>query len=209
MRRQLAAALLALLLGPSGARADRRELYTVLGLEPQLTRFSEPLAASADAMRFTPALELAAFYGLTNSLHVGAALRLSQSRGLEIRNADVFLPDHSPSSGSVSFDHRSIGFGVLGYYRLDTGRSIAPGLAVEAGFASHAYSAVNHSPTGASFGIPYPSTSEFRPYLRATLGAEYRCMDHLYASLAVGASFEPGGLAAWQLVLPLRVGWIW
>jgi len=204
----LALAILALAT-PQAARADKRELYTFVAFEPQLTSFTEPVAASASGTLFTPAIELGAFYGLTNTLHIGGVLRVSQANDLRIDNAHTTLPDGTPVDGSVYFNHLSIGIGALAYYRFDTGRSLAPALEAEIGFTSHEYSLVALGPAGESFTVAYPSVSEFRLHLRATALAEYRFTNHIHASAGVGFSAEPGGLAPWQVVIPLRFAWIW
>lgn len=204
----LAIALL-VLTAPQAARADRRELYTFVALEPQLTSFTEPVAASASATLFTPAIEIGAFYGLTNTVHLGGVLRLSQASDLRVDDSHVILPDGTPADGSVYFNHLAIGIGALAYYRFDSGRSFAPALEAELGFTSHDYSLVAFGPAGQNFTLAYPSVSEFRLHLRATAMAEYRFTNHIHASAGVGFSAEPGGLAPWQVVIPLRFAWIW
>jgi hypothetical protein len=194
---------------PRPASADKQELYTFVTFEPQLTSFTEPIAASTSATRFTPAVTVGTFYGLTNTLHVGAVFRGSLANDLRVDGSQVRLPDGTPSEGNVYFNHRAIGFGALAYYRFDTGRSFAPAVEAEVGFTSHEYSVVAFGPAGEPFTVAYPSTSELRVHLRATAFAEYRVGNHLHASAGVGFSAEPGGLAAWQVVVPVRFAWIW
>lgn len=208
--RPLALALaLASLTLPATAMADKQELYTFATFELQLTSFTEPIAASASATQFTPAIELGAFYGFTNTLHIGAVFRASLANDLRVDGAQVRLPDGSPSEGTVYFNHRALSLGALAYYRFDTGHALAPALEGEVGFTSHEYSLVAFGPAGQSYTVPYPSISEFRLHLRATALAEYRFGNHIHASAGVGFSAEPGGLAPWQVVIPLRFAWIW
>ncbi len=206
--RALCLALLAIAL-PNAARADKQELYTFVSFEPQLTSFTEPIAASSSATLFTPAVELGVYYGLTNTLHIGGVLRASFANDLRVDNSNVRLPDGTPATGSVYFNHHAFGLGALGYYRFDSGRALAPALEAEVGFNSHSYSLVAFGPAGQSFTIGYPSVSELRLYLRAVALAEYRFSNHMLASAGVGFSAEPGGLAPWQVVIPIRFAWIW
>ena len=69
---------------PATAMADKQELYTFATFELQLTSFTEPIAASASATQFTPAIELGAFYGFTNTLHIGAVCRASLAHDLRV-----------------------------------------------------------------------------------------------------------------------------
>ena len=67
------------------ALADRREWYTVLGYEPGLSRYETPSGGSGSATEFASAVSLGAYYGLTNTLHVGARIRATSNTNVESR----------------------------------------------------------------------------------------------------------------------------
>ena len=130
--------VLALLCAES-ARADRRELYTVLGYDPGVSHYELSGGNTGSATTYTGTLTASVYYGLTNTWHIGGRLRLSSVSNIHIGNAVVSMPDGSLSEGDVYEDHRSLGLGALVVYRVDTKTSLAPLLELEAGFAAHEF----------------------------------------------------------------------
>jgi len=204
-----ATALAASLLFGATARADRNEVYAVVGYEPGLTRYELPATGSGSTTSFAGALAASVYYGLTNTLHVGGRLRVCINSDVRISEARLTLPDGSQSTGDVFEDHRSLGLGALALYRLDTGLQLAPVFEVEAGFTSHQYRRIAHVPAGAAFTIPLPDVSETVLHGSAALLVEYRFANRWVAAAGVGVQGETSGLVPWSLSVPLRFGVIW
>lgn len=204
-----ALALSSLLLAPSLAHADRRELYTSAEISPQLFHLTDPIAEKATTTLLAPGVALSVAYGLTNALHVGGALHFSMGTNASFNPSQVILSDGSPSDGVTYEDLVAVGATAFALYRFDTGTRLAPLLQADLGLTSISYTKVAHIPTGSSFAIGFPDVSETVLELRASARAEYRFSDHLVASGGIGAIVNPGALRSWALYLPFTFGWIW
>jgi hypothetical protein len=209
LRRFLPATVLALLLAPGFARADRRELYTLIEVAPQFMQLEEPITGGPTASSVAGDGSLTVYYGLTNSLHLGGSVHLNLARDVEFTGADVQLQDGSQSTGTVFIDTTGISGTALIAYRFDLGRSFAPVAQVEVGLASLSYTNIAHVPESTNYGIAFADTSETALELRGSLRGEYRFGDHLIAGGGVGAIVHPGALNPWTLYVPITVGWIW
>lgn len=211
-RTRRAAGLLLLLLGlcvAHPARADLKEVYTVLGYEPAASHYDLPASGSGSATALTGAFDVSVYYGLTNSWHVGGRIRGSIRSDVHLTDIRLNLPDGSVSSGDVYLDHRSVGIGALAIYRFDTGLHLAPMLEVEAGFTSHQYRRIEHVPAGVAFTIPLSDVSETVFHGAAAVLVEYRFGNRWTAAAGAGVQVEPGASVPWSVNLPLRVGVIW
>jgi hypothetical protein len=209
-RRTVAVTVLLILAAiPVTARADRRELYVLVTVEPQLGWYTEPLAGHVSATQPGVGAALSAYYGLTHRLHVGADLHLSAARDVSFPSATVSLSDGTPSTGTVYANPTSIGANALFVYRHDTGYNLAPMARVEIGFASVNYTNIQQTPTGPSYFFSFPDSSELVLELRGALLAEYRITNHFVASAGLAVTGHPKGRAPWSVSLPLTAGWVW
>lgn len=197
------------LLAAAPARADKRELYTLIGYEAGVGRFNLPAVAGAATTRYAGALDLTGYYGVTNDLHLGGRLRLTASSDLRFTGRTVAQGDGTQVTGDVFMDHRALSIGGLVLYRFDTGASLAPALEVGAGISVHQYRNVAIFAVGSAVGTALPSDSETRFYATGTLLLEYRFLDRWVASVGAGVQAEPGAMVPWTVILPVRVGRIW
>ena len=205
--RQLALLMIALVV-PATARADKGELYTLVGVQLLLPRYDDALSGTARATPTTGGLDAVAYYGLTNWIHVGMAVHVSRTRDMAFENAKVTLSDGSPSTGAVYLNDLAIGGGALALLRLDTGYRLAPVLSLEVGVNHHSYTEIDHVPSGAGYRIAFPDVSEFALSARAEFLLEYRFTDRLIAAAGISTVAEQGHMP-WQLGVPLRFGVIW
>lgn len=204
------AGLLALaLLAVSPVRADQQELYTVIGYAPGVSHFDLPANGSGSTTSFAGAIDLSAYYGLTNKLHVGGRIRGSSSTDVRFAAATLTLPGGEQSSGDVYQNHRSLGLAALAHYRLDTWPRLAPAFEVEAGFTSHQYRRIEHMPAGVTYTIELPDISETVLHGAVALLLEYRLGNRWVAAIGLSLRGEAGGFTPWTLGVPLRVGVIW
>lgn len=194
------------IVAPRHARADRREIYTLVGYAPGVSHFRVPGGHGATTNAYANAIDLTSYYGLTHSLHVGGLLRLASSADARFAGATARLPDGTDSVGNVYADHRALGVGALLLYRLDTGIALAPAVMLEGGLTIHQYRDAVH--VAAGVGTPLGEVTETVPHGSATVLLEYRFLDRWVAALGVGVSVEPG-LMPWSIFAPLRVGRIW
>ena len=204
------AAVLAALFIATSARADYEELYTLVGYQAGVTRYRVPAAGSAEGTSYAGALDLTAYYGLTNAVHVGGRLRVTRTSDLRFSGATLTTQDGSHSTGDVFDDHLGIGVGALVLYRVNTG-AFAPLLEFEGGVAHHAYRnaiLVLRDGSGSQSAVPLANVGETVPYAAATVLLEYRFRDQWIVVAGAGAQVA-GGLAPWSLFVPLRVGRIW
>jgi hypothetical protein len=197
------------LLAAGRARADHKEIYTVLGFDAGVNRYNLPANGSGSTTAYAGALDLSVYYGLTNALHVGGRLRVSSTSNIHFSGVTLTMPDGGQSVGDVYADHRSIGLGALALYRVDTGRALAPLVEVEAGFTAHEYRRIEHVPAGVAYKIELPNASQTA--LHGSLAAllEYRFANRWVAMAGLTAQAESGNLQPWSLSVPLRLGMIW
>jgi hypothetical protein len=210
MRTALAlAAAVGVALAPSAAFADRRELYVVIGLEPALLHTDDAYGATGTANTAGGALSLSAYYGLTNTVHVGAALRTTAARNIQVSPIAVPIAGGTRRTGTLYEDLLAVSFGGLALYRFDTGYRAAPTLSLELGGGQYTYSNRAHAPAGAGFSQAVPSVSYFAFYARPAVGLEYRLGDRLVAGVAVAAEIAPAAHQPWSIAVPFSVGVIW
>ena len=202
-------ALLAGLTVAPVARADRREVYALVGYEAGASHYTVPAVGTGGATAYTGALDLTVFYGLTNFFHLGGRLFLSRSSDIDFRRASVLLPDGSQSTGDVYANHSALGLGVLALYRLDTGRHLAPVLELEGGFTLHEYNDVAQVPAGASYFVPLPNTWEAALHGSGTVLVEYRFASKWVALAGLGVRLEASGENPWSVFIPVRIGRVW
>ncbi len=193
----------------SSSRADRREVYTALAYEPGVCRLEVPVGSGDPTTRFCNSLAVAAYYGVTNSFHLGGRVRASRTTNINFSGTSVRLGDGSTSYGDVYEDHWSLGIGALAAYRLDVRGSLAPVAELEAGVASHKYDRIEHVPSGATHTIPEGGKSTTELYAAASLLAEYRFSTRWAAAAGVSAQMESGGLRPWAIAFPVRVAYVW
>lgn len=202
-------ALLAALLAAGPARADRKEVYTLLGLGAGVSRYNVPASGSGTTSAFAGALDVSVYYGLTNALHLGGRLRVTSTSNVHFESARVTMADGSQSVGSVFADHRAISLGVFGLYRFDTGLAFAPVLEFEAGLATHQYRRIEHIPAGAGFKYGLGSKSQSALYGAGAVLLEYRFANRWVAMTGLSVRAETADLQPWSLSVPLRVGVVW
>jgi hypothetical protein len=202
--------LVVAVLVPAVANADRHERYVTLGYSPGQGQYKYPLKGSGPkASAYSHGLDLAGYYGLTNSVHVGARLRTSWSTDVHFSGVSLPLQDGSVSHGELYVDHHGYGVGALVLYRVDTRSPVAPVLELEGGVASHRYSRIVHVPTGVTYTLPQSDVSTSGLYGAAALQLEYRFATRWTASVGVRVEGEKGGYAPWLISVPLRAGYIW
>lgn len=207
MRLLAFAALFALV--PGIAQADRKELYVALGLEPALMHTNDAYDTRASGNTTRGALALTAYYGLTNTLHVGAALRSTMAKDIHVSPIAVQLPDGTRPTGTLYEDLFAVSLGAVAHYRVDTGYRTAPTLSLEAGLASYSYTNRIHSPNNAGYAFTVRSTSDTAPYVRPAVGVEYRATDRVVVAVSVAAELAPGVHQPWAIGIPFNVGLIW
>lgn len=202
-------ALVAAALAAGSARADRKELYSLVGLGAGVNRYKVPATGSGSATAFAGALDVSLYFGLTNTLHLGGRLRLTSTSNVHFDNARVTMADGSESAGSVFADHRAVSLGAVGLYRFDTGLAFAPVLELEAGFATHQYRRIEHVPAGVGFKYELGSKTQNALYGAGAVLLEYRFANRWVAMTGVSVRAETGDLQPWSLSVPLRVGVVW
>lgn len=209
---RLAFPVLALLLAfsaPSVALADRKELYTVLNVESSNHHFKDPVHGDSSSNAWGAGLGLASYYGLTNTLHFGGALRVSRAKNVAFDGVTLISGAGTSNTGRLYADTLSFQLGALALYRLDTGHALAPALSFESGVVRRTYSNIGLTPDGASYSLRQANNDETLLYVRAALTLEYRFWERFVASAGVAGQLEPGGLMPWQISIPVNVGLIW
>jgi hypothetical protein len=192
------------------ARADRTEFYSVLGYEPGVTHFGLGSTGSGAVTRLTSlGVTGAVYYGLTNSWHVGARLRYSAASDVHVSNAMVAMPGGSTAGGDVYQDYRSLGLGGMVLYRLDTHRSVAPLLELEAGVERQQFRRVALVPDGDTHFYPQPERASTVLYGSAALLIEYRFATRWVVAAGILGQREFSGDTPWAVRIPLRVAAIW
>jgi hypothetical protein len=191
------------------ARADRREIYALVGYGAGVGWYGLPANGEGSATTYAGAIDLTAYYGLTNTVHVGGRLRLTASSDVRFAGEAVTLSDGTPVSGDVFVDHRALSAGALLLYRFDTGYGLAPLLELGAGASVHEYRNLAVIAAGRAVGTLLPSRSEAAFYASGSALLEYRFLDHWVAAVGIGMQGEPGGLASWVAFVPLRLGHVW
>jgi hypothetical protein len=205
-----------LLLAPRASRADRRDLYATVSVEPQRATFHDPMTESASSTTVIPgSLGLSVFYGLTNTIHFGGAFHYSQTKNVAFEGVSV-TEGGWPASGTGYADLAAYSLTALGQYRLDTGYSLAPVVRLEAGVASLHYTSAEFRPEGSGYAMAYPDKSKVAFEGRASLLFEYRFrspqflpVEHLVASVGLGYVVHPGSDSPSGLSVPLSIGCIW
>lgn len=188
------------------ALADRRELYLELegGLGVQL--MTDASTASSSTVGFGGAAQLHAFYGLTNSLHVGGYARGFYAPDLAFRSVTPTLTDGSRPTGTLYENAFGAGGGALVRWRFDTGYPIAPFAQLELGFAWARFEKLQLIPEGKNFGIDLPTVDLIAPDGRLVVGLEYRLADRFLISLHLGGRRSLNRVSQWQLDAALAGG---
>ena len=203
--------LFALLLAarPLPARADRGETYAILSFEPGAAGYSDPSLGRASSTRFGGGFGALGYYGLTNAIHVGGAVRYAASSGLSFSPTAATLPGGPTYPGTLVASAQAFSASALILYRLDTGYHLAPVLAGEAGYTAQSLHDVALVPQGTNYGIPLSSRTDSAPFARASALLEWRFANR-FVSLA-GVAVTRTGLqsAPWQCTFPMMVGMIW
>src|SRR5690349_18105610 len=192
----------------ASARADKDEVYTLIGYEGGVTRYRVPAAGDGSVDSYAGALDVTAYYGWSNALHIGARIRASSSSDVVFGGASVTVPDGRTSTGNVYSDHRALALGAAALYRFAAGYPVVPALELEGGFTVHQYRNIIHVPAGASFFVPLSNMSQAVLHGSATLLLEYRFKNRWVVASGAGVQLE-GGLAPWSVFVPVRVGRIW
>jgi hypothetical protein len=200
--------LLVGVLGAGSARADKDEVYTLVGFDGGINRYRLPAAGEGSVNGYGGAVDVTAYYGWSNALHVGGRIRGTSSSDIHFGGASVPLPDGRTSAGDVYVDHRALGLGALALFRFSAGYSVVPALELEAGFTVHQYRNMIHVPAGASASLPLSDVTQTVAHGSATLLLEYRFKNQWVVSSGAGVQLE-GGLAPWSVFVPVRVGRIW
>ena len=208
MTRSLALVLAALLV-PVAARADRRELYTSVEVSPSLLRLTDPVTERYSTTAGAVGGALTVAYGLTNAIHIGGALHYAQGSDAAFPNARVVLIDGSSSAGAVFENVTSMGASLFGLYRFHTRSAMSPVVQADVGFSTVTYSNVLHIPSGAGYGVGFPTVHELAVEIRASARLEYRFGDNLVAGAGAGVLMSPGALRPLGFYFPMSVGWIW
>ena len=192
------------------AHADRQELYTVIAYDPGGSRFRLPVkGSSSDVTKFTNGLDAAAYYGLSNRLHIGARIRASRTSNVQFSGTSLRMKDGSLSQGDVFMDHWALGLGTLVVYRIDTRSALAPLLEMEGGVMTHRYGRIVHIPAGVSYSVPQGDVSSTAAYGSAAVMLEYRFRNRWVAATGISAQREASGFVPWTVSVPIRLGHIW
>jgi opacity protein-like surface antigen len=205
----VAFALGVVLLGASSARADRREWYLVPTVAPELMRLVQPTSDVGRVTKPTVGFGLSAFYGLTNSLHVGAEVHLASLRNISFEGATFLLGDGSTPSGALYADEGVYSLTATALYRLVLPTDFAPLVGVGAGPVLARYSSLALYPSGTQFTLARPDSSELGFAARALVGLDYRLGNHLSASLAFEVRRDFGTHVPWEFGVPVSVAYIW
>lgn len=201
--------VLAFILVSAPALADRRELYVLLegGAAVESLRDAPSLTQSGTAVG--PAGELQAFYGLSNTLHLGGYVRGLYAPNVSFQGVAAVLEDGSRPTGTLYEDTHGFGAGVLARWRFDTGYTLAPLAQLELGATWRRYRLQQLIPSGKDFAISLPDKDELAPDVRLVAGVEYRVLDQVLLELLVGARRPLAGVIAWQLTGSVAVGLVW
>lgn len=201
--------LLALLLLPLSARADKGELYTLLELSPSASRLAAPSSSAGPSWQLLPAGKVLVLRGLTHELLLGGALGVAYGKDLLYRDAALELDDGSRPRGLLYEDLLGLSVGAVAAYRYDTGYSIAPVLRVELGLAGRFFHNRAFLPANTTVQLAQPSFTQWTPYSHVALGSELRFADKWVAALSVGATRSFRGRVPWQVDTSLVIGRIW
>ena len=197
------------MLMPAVGRADRREFYTTVDIAPIYMHLDEPIRGGPKTNCVGAEASLSAYYGLTNSFHLGGSLHYAMAKDAKFDNVSLLLPDGTPSSGAVFEDVTAFSATGLLAYRLNLGRPFTTVAQVEAGLVSLAYGNIGHVPQGTNYSIGFPKESETRLELRASLRGDYRFGEHFLVGAGLGIVAHPGAMNSWSVIVPVTVGWIW
>lgn len=202
-------ALLVLVVAASPALADRREAYVLLEAGAAADLLLDGPTGQRPGTAIGPAGELQAFYGLTNSLHVGVYARGGLAFDVAFPGVQPTLQDGSRPTGALYANTHGFGGGLLARWRFDTGFAVAPFLQLELGGAWRRFRVQQLIPTGRDFAIGLPDVDTSGLDGRLVVGGEYRIGDHLLLELLVGARRSTAALMPWQLSGSAAVGVVW
>lgn len=194
------AALVLLVAAP--ARADRGWWYAAVSGGPAQITVHDPEGGGGKDTRTGEGVGLAAWYGWSNTLHLGAELQLSSLRGAQMPSVQAPSLGGTPLSGALALDSTSATLGALARYRYDSGYLWAPYFLGSAGV--EARRGYNMLVTTGQGGAATPTVLQLTPAGRAELGVEYR-LGRFVVGLGVSAF---ASTRAAGFLVPLTLAWI-
>lgn len=200
--------VLAVIIAPLLARADKGELYLVPSIAPALQQLADPFDGTATARPVGGSASLLAYYGVTHEMHVGVALRGGGALNVAFPGVAAPLADGSRPVGTLYQDAFSAGVAALLHYRFDFGEDLAPFAGVELGASYVAVTAVEHYPDSARMRIPLNGATQIVPTARLRGGLEYRFANDYVVGLGAAFTYSFSRLSSWQLEVPLSFGFI-
>jgi len=208
MQRRVLAAMV-LVLGFE-ARADRREIYTMVAIEPGVASAHAPVQPPGTSSHVACGAQLAAFYGVTNSIHVGAALSFNYAPNFRYGNVSRRLEDGSSTPVGTYFQNgMTVGLGALAQYRFDTGFALAPIARLEVGLNFAQLVGAQLQPDGRDFGIDFAAEGRAVFAARGLVGVEWRVSERWVGSVGIGYRRNFGGSVPWEISVPLGIGLVW
>ncbi len=178
-------------------------------MTPGRGSFSGPFDGTPPALNFSAGVQLVAYYGLTHSLHVGAAFGFSGGLNTAYQRMTLQLEDGSRPTGDLFEDFFTVTAAAVLAYRLDTGYPLAPLARVELGGNFVRYPHGEFFPDQTRLALALPTRSELVPSARLVMAVEYRFADRWVASVGLSARRHFGGRSPWLLTVPLSAGVIW
>lgn len=206
----VAIAAAAMLVLPSTAYADRRDLYLLLDAAPAMLRLSEPTTGASAASQWGGGAALTAYYGLTHEWHLGFSLRVLSALNAPYAGLQLQIADGSRPPGTLYEDVLLGGGGVVLVHRFDLGFDLAPVARLEVGGLFIRHYNIGYFVDSTRVVVPLPDIQELVFSGRAHAGVEYRFFqDRLVAGIGISAAVNLSPRARWALELPITLGYIW
>jgi hypothetical protein len=206
-RRARAALVLLVSTFASPALGDRGETYVVLGFSPGMTRYKLGRTGSGETTNASSTFNVTAYYGLSNTWHVGGRLRTNRTTNLHVANATTDL-NRIQTVGDVYEDHLGLGLDGVILYRVDTHYPLAPLIELAGGVTSHQFSRIAFIPARSTYSYSRPSIHNVALHGGATVLLEYRFATRWVAAAGVSAEAESGDVPS-SFTVPLRLGAVW
>ena len=194
----------ATLLASPAAQADGRELYTLVEAAPAVVVLNDIPTGKATTTRVGFTGGVAAYYGLTNSLHVGLGARVTLANDASFPNLTV----SQEPAGTFYENMLGVGADAVVAYRLDTGGPLAPVCRLQIGAAYHLYSA-QQLVLDPQHAVPYPDLGQLVAGAQVSVALEYRLGDRIVGSAGLAARYNFSGASPFQFSLPVTVGVVW
>jgi len=199
---------LALLLGvvaSAPAFADSRELYVLAEGGPTLLALKDTQTKQAHAGQLGCMGGVTAYYGLTDTIHVGLAGRFSLADNAAFGPLTVSgLP-----SGTLYENVTAIGGDAVFVYRGDTGYAFAPVARAQAGLEYISYSGQQLITADLSHATSFPDQTQVVLGIQLAVALEYRLSDHWVVSVGVAGRLNTTPLSPFQFTLPVTLGGVW